>query len=299
MKRKNILIVPKFSKYEHDLHTLKITPNELMTKYTVEGVDIPKIMHSHERQQRALQELKERFPAECFISRHALTKELAEEVSAVISFGGDNHFQYVSHFLMKTPIIGINSDPTSSEGVLTFYTPRDYHTLVDALEQEQYTIEQWPRLQLYVNGKLTQHLATAEFFIGEYGRPDMSRYFLRVHGKKEEQKSSGIIISTGVGSTGWYNSACRYLYPDGNTFEKTQRLARFLVTEPYKGKLNGSKLLDGELKPKQHLRVTSIHNNNGVIIVDSLEQLAFPRGTQATVSISNKPLQVLRIRDSR
>ena len=48
-------------------------------------------------------------------------------------------------------------------------------------------------------------LAVNDLFIG--ARTHVSaRYRLRYQGREEDQSSSGLIVSTGAGSTGWYRS---------------------------------------------------------------------------------------------
>ena len=118
MKMKSFLICPKMSKYEWDLHKYKLNHNQLLEKYKKERVDYKYILLSHERQLRSRQVCQDIFPEAKFIQRESLTKESIKDVDITISLGGDNHFQYVSHFIDDECIFGINSDPDTSEGVL-------------------------------------------------------------------------------------------------------------------------------------------------------------------------------------
>ena len=122
----------------------------------------------------------------------------------------------------------------------------------------------------------------------------MSRHTLRHQDREEEQKCSGLLVATGAGSSGWYDSACRYLHPGGDRFAKTEKNGKFLATEPYHGKLNGSDMLEGRLEDGEVLEIISSNDACGAITVDSIESYEFSRGMKAEVKISGTPLRVIK-----
>ena len=295
MNISNIVIVPKMSKYELDMYIYKLTPGELLVKYKQEGVDEKRILESHERQKQSLKELKRFFGEKQFVPRDELTREIAAKADMVIALGGDNHFQYVSHFLDNSGLImGINSDPLRSEGNLIYLTTSDFENVLKKMQQGDFYMERWTRLEVQLNGEVLE-LATSELFLGEKERKYMSRHILTIRERTEEQKSSGLLVATGAGSTGWYDSACRYLYPDGNWFSGTAGIARFLVTEPFHGKLSGYSVLEGVLEAGDELIVRSLNDSAGILSIDSLEEYEFNRGASASIQISDKPLRVVRV----
>ena len=154
MKIENIVVVPKLSKYELDMHLLNLTSDQLLQKYKEEGVDINRMLSSHERQKSALNKLKELLPGALFVSRDQFTKDIAGNSDLVIAFGGDNHFQYVSHFLEDKLILGINSDPDSSVGALTYFTVDSFANELKDIKDGKYNTEDWTRLGVYFNGDL-------------------------------------------------------------------------------------------------------------------------------------------------
>ena len=113
----------------------------------------------------------------------------------------------------------------------------------------------------------------------------MSRHILELGEYKEEQKCSGLIVATGTGSTGWYDSSCRYLYENGNKFSKTERYSRFLITEPYNGKHSSYKMLEGMLELNHELLVHSLNDASGIVTLDCIEEYKFNRGAQVKVKI--------------
>src|SRR4051812_18365737 len=97
-----IIIAPKLSKYEWDMHRYHLTPSQLLVKYKREGVDVTRIMTSHKRQKQSLKAVEKIFKNSTFLCRKELTRTVVLRAKLVISLGGDNHFQYVSHFVDNT-----------------------------------------------------------------------------------------------------------------------------------------------------------------------------------------------------
>lgn len=290
-----IRIVPKLSKVDWDMKCLGLSYDQVVEKYRQEGSNVDTIIASHQTQQESLSKLRQIFDASQFIERDALDTSIDDDADLVVAFGGDNHFTYVSHFVKKALILGVNSDPQRSDGALTSISAVDLERALQAIAAGEYDIEEWTRLEATVNGK-TQPLATSELYVGENERKSMSRYVLK-HGDKEEtQKSSGLLITTGAGSTGWYDSACRYLHPEGSPFPRTAKQMVFLATEPFKGRLNQSKMLEGVVQEGETLTIKSLNDSEGIVSVDSLAEISFNRGAALEVRISDSPLKVLKIR---
>jgi hypothetical protein len=292
MDLRRIALVPKMSKYEWDRHCLGLDHEGLLAKYRQEGVDMDSILASHERQAAALAQVQRHLQGGTLLARDEVTAAVNERFDLIISLGGDNHFQYLSHFLTTTPILGINSDVQTSVGALVPFLPEQIEVLVARLEAGDYAVEEWTRLAAWVNGRAIEW-ATCVYFIGEAERHFMSRHILEFRGQQEEQKGSGLLIVTGAGSTGWYDSACRYRFPEGNAFAPTAPWACFLLTEPYHGRLSGQALQHGEIRPGEELCVHSLNDDRGIISSDSIEVYSANRGTHLCVRLAPQPLRVI------
>ncbi len=284
----NILIVSKQSKYEYEREKFGLSDTDLREKYKNENANLEAILSSHEAQLRSRAQLKELMPNADIISMKELTKPISG-YDLVISFGGDNSFTYVSHFVGSTPLMGVNSDPTRSTGALCAWNSQDLGNVTARIMDGKYEIQEWPRLQATIDGK-TITPTTSEYFFGEKESKDMTRHVLVYRGKKYEQKNSGVVIATGAGSTGWYDSANKYLFPQGNQFSKTEKKAVFIIREPYKPKPDEA--LAGELLPGEKLIIHSLNDAHGCVSADSWEEYDFTRGQTAIVEISDKPLRV-------
>jgi hypothetical protein len=115
-------------------------------------------------------------------------------------------------------------------------------------------------------------------------------------GEKEipwiHSKGSGVIVATGAGSTGWFSSAAKYIYPDGRKFPRTAKRFEFVSREPY-----GEPLPENELTGtyEQHetmvVRVNSKHKP--IVSGDSIWVQPVKEGDEVRVSLSDKPLKVI------
>lgn len=279
------VIVPKETKLEYDLRRLGWTVRRLKSWYR-ENADA--ILESHGRQIAVRKRLLALLPEARVVHRAMVDEADLDRASLVVALGGDNHFVYVSHFLRKAPILGVNADRVRSHGGLLAVNETQLEAAAAALRSGRWRIENWPRLEAYVDGKLAG-LATSEVFLGERQRKHMSRHALRVgHGSEEEHKSSGLLVATPAGSTGWYGHY-------GRPFPHSSGVARWALTEPFP---RGRKLraAAGTLRPGQTLSVRSLNDADGVLDIDSLKDLAFPFASVATLRLSHHPLRAARLR---
>ena len=290
-----VVIVPKQSKWEYDQHRYNADERALLTRYVGEGMSqwkIDRIVHSHQRQKKNLATLLAALPEAKVLDREHVTKQVADGAQLVVAFGGDNHFQYVAQFMSATPILGINADPTLSDGVLLTVEEANYDGIRDLLNNHQ--LEYWTRLACRLNGSVVPITALAEIHCGEDRSREMSRHILELGARHEEQKGSGFLISSGAGSTGWYDSAVRYIHPEGNSFPRTADYARFLLREPHRGKYGRHSMKEGVLARGKTLTLHSLNDSNGIATLDCLNDLPFMRGAMLEVFLSDQPLHVMR-----
>lgn len=304
MNLENIVIVPKKSKYDFDKKTYGMDDEELLQKYEKEGVDVGRILQSHEAQQKVINSLHRFFPQELYpgaFIQEELATEQVKDKNLIIAVGGDNHLMYVSHFLDDQLLIGINSDPKRSEGALINHDVYDVEIFLKKIEKGDYKVEEWTRLQAMVDGYPASK-ATGDYFLGERARKNMSHHIMEWKGKEEEQKCSGLLVATGAGSSGWYSSEHPFRYysllKEYIRFPKTDKQAKFLVTSPYEGKLTRPKLTLGVLEEGDELIIHSLNDKKGILSPDSFHEHPFPRGATARISIHPQPLRVVKLNEN-
>lgn len=292
-----VVICRKYSILEYDQKRFGLSETEVIEKYQKMGAGVERIVESHKRQLANFEKIKKYFPDSPLYHGETLTPEVFKNVKLVIIFGGDNYFQYVSHFLTHQLVVGINADPETSEGKLLNFKTEEITDLVGKLENGEYQTEQWTRLEASVNGQKIIWPAISEIFFGASSRLAMSRYIIEIGGNTEEHKDSGLLVATGSGSTGWYKSASSCLHTEDKGFNKTEKVAKFISTETFYGKLSQRNLTCGEIKPGQKIVLGWLGHEKGILAIDSCMKydlgFEFDRGGQATIEISQNPLLVI------
>lgn len=285
--------------FEYEMKKYGLTERELVKRYVNLGVDKDRILASHARQVESFQAVAGSLAIQSVFSGEVLKRNLIRSASLVLILGGDNYFQYVSHFIDNQPVLGINSDPESSEGALTYFSSRGFIRFLPDLLAGYYQLDDWTRLHASINGKNVSPDSVSEIYIGARQSVDMSRYILDNQGVKEEHKNSGLIIATGTGSSGWYDSVYRYAHQGSNgVFSKTSPFARFIVREPFSGRLTQNITSGGSLEKDATLSVSWLAHGDGIVSTDSKINHSLKRGSRIDIKISDKPLRVVKMKNS-
>ena len=122
----------------------------------------------------------------------------------VVVVGQDGLVANTLKYLSGQPVIGINPDASRWDGVLLPFKPADAKKILEETITGRRKFEDVCMAKAKVqNGQ--ELLAVNDFFIGQKSHAS-ARYVIKYGGLKENQSSSGIIVSTGLGSTGWMKS---------------------------------------------------------------------------------------------
>jgi hypothetical protein len=153
-----------------------------------------------------------------------------------------------------------------------------------------------------------QLLAVNDFFIGVKGHSS-ARYEITVDGKRERQSSSGIIVSTGLGSTGWFKSvmtgAARIAeamgqalpgMPDKEGVSWDSNFLFYSVREPFPSAYTGTELTFGRIAKSKQVEIVSNMPVDGIIFSDGMEQdyLEFNTGKVARIGVADRVGQLVR-----
>ncbi len=221
-----------------------------------------------------------------FVEVRDLKRELLD-VDLVITAGGDGTFIRAANYLKEVPILGINSEPEFSEGALTSLNDDELDVLEEILKGD-YDIVKRPRIKVIFNGKELDQLALNDVYVGSTTHFHSSRYIIKFNGSSEEQRSSGVLFSTGSGSSAWYKSA------GGEVFDFNEKKIKFLVREPFSGRIFNPKLIEGEVLDGEKVNVISKRYEGGVISLDSNFHKEFNIPDEVELELSEFPLKVVR-----
>lgn len=212
----------------------------------------------------------------------------------VLCLGQDGLVANTLKYTSGQPVVGINPDPDRFDGVLLPFQVPDLVHLIPALLHEKTVERQVAFGELHLNDGRSFR-AVNDFFIGPRSHTS-ARYFLEHGGRKERQSSSGIIVSTGMGSTAWLKSVLRgaagiaTALGLGKPFDlppepwESEKLF-FAVREPFPSRVSTTDIVYGEVSAAQPLVITSQMSENGVIFSDGVEDdfLEFNAGAVATI----------------
>ena len=161
----------------------------------------------HNSYQAAIQAVKEHTgtlaPVQV-LERRYLPNFLFHESDIVICIGQDGLVANTLKYLDGQPVVGINPDRKAYDGILLPFEPKDALRIIRDVSQDKrkYRSVSMGEVRFPDGQRL---LAVNDFFIGQRGHAS-ARYIIKYKGLKEPQSSSGVIVSTGMGSTGWLKS---------------------------------------------------------------------------------------------
>lgn len=203
-------------------------------------------------------------------------------------------------------VLAINPDPARWDGVLLpFAVPDLPAVLRDVWAGRRKVREVTMALATLTDGQTL--LAVNDFFIGTRGHIS-ARYEITLGDQHERQSSSGVIVSTGLGSTGWLRSvltganalAGGHMNPGADSLRRkgmrwdARRLV-FSVREPFPGRWSQAEMVFGQVDAGHSLRIRSLMPEGGVIFSDGIEAdgLDFRSGLEATISVAEQRGRVL------
>lgn len=223
------------------------------------------------------------------IWKNIVSKNHLKGIDFVISIGGDGTFLSAAHYIDETPILGVNSDTKRSEGALTTIDTSKLLIKIKQILENKVKIKEYTREKIVIsqkNKKIETENALNETFFGNINPHHTTNYEIEYNNKKESQRSSGIVISTGTGSTAWYHAA------GGFSFGKTRKQLRFRIRELFKGKLHKPTIKKGKIKKENKITITSCMNH-AIVAIDSIRTYYLHKGDKVEISIG-KPLRVIQ-----
>jgi NAD kinase len=217
---------------------------------------------------------------------------------AVVTVGRDGLVVNTAKYVDGQPIVAVNPDPARIDGILVPFSPTSAAAGLGAVLTGKARCHQITMAQVSLNDG-QRLLAVNDFYIGQRTHIS-SRYSLTWHGRTERQSSSGVLVSTGAGSTGWLSSTQNMAAAvEGLLRGKPAELPRlrlawddprlvFVVREPFRSKASDVRLAAGLLEAGEALRLESHMPDGGVIFSDGVEADAvqFNAGAVATIGVA-------------
>jgi NAD kinase len=237
------------------------------------------------------------------LDRGFLPNYLFSPDALVVVLGQDGLVANTLKYLKNAqPVIGVNPEPARWDGVLLPFQVKDLAAIVpDALAGNRTLRRVSMAVARLADGQELH--AVNDLFIGPRSHVS-ARYEIRLGTTVETHSSSGLIVSTGLGSTGWFQSllagaagiASGHRLDDGvqqmrgHGFPWEAQHLQFVVREPFPSRNTQADLVFGRITPNQPLNLISAMPGNGVIFSDGVEAdyLEFNAGMNASISLAER-----------
>ena len=304
----NVVIVRRRTELEELVHRFNTVAQ---ARFYLEhaGQDFAPIEARHARYQNVLNGIRATIPRglkQQVIERDQLAQFSFYPDDLVVTVGPDGLVVNTAKYLVGQPIVAVNPDPESIDGVLLPVTAERFRRILQDTLDGSAPVKSVSMAEARLSDGQCL-LAFNDLFIGP--RSHVSARYRIQHGKQtEEQSSSGIIVSTGAGSTGWlqsvYAGAAGVIEALGGQVTPPPAHGRipwdadylaFAVREPFPSKVTGTRIVFGAITRDQPLRLDSRMAEHGVIFSDGIEQdyLQFNAGASATITLADRKARLV------
>jgi NAD kinase len=224
-------------------------------------------------------------------------------VDLIVTLGQDGLVANTAKYVGLQPIIAVNPDPERFDGILLPFLPQQVPSALGKVMDLCANIRSITLAEAKLNDG-QRLLAFNDLFLGANSHVS-ARYRIQWTSQQEEQSSSGVLVSTGAGSTGWmssvFNMASGVAAFSGGPPLKTMRLdwedprLLFVVREPFISRHSRASVVAGRVDFKRPLVLESLMPSGGVIFSDGMESdfLQFNSGAVATVGPASETAQLV------
>ncbi|MGD1840481.1 MAG: sugar kinase [Thermonemataceae bacterium] len=212
----------------------------------------------------------------------------------VVVVGRDGLVANTAKYVNGLPIIGVNPDKQRNDGVLLRFDPQTLQKALEKVLRDSHE-RAFVTMAEEVLDDGQRLLAFNDFFIGPKTHTS-ARYQITYQGFTENHSSSGVIVATGAGSTGWLSSLFNMAAGIYQVFGQAVPLDRqtqgweteqliFVVREPFLSKMSHIDIPAGILQASEALILESLMPNDGMIFSDGITEdaLQFNSGKIAKI----------------
>jgi NAD kinase len=232
------------------------------------------------------------------VERNFLPSFLFNNSHVVIVIGQDGLVANTAKYVNGIPIIAVNPDITRYDGYLLPFDSTNFIDAVKKVVSNKFSARAITFAEASLNDG-QRLLAFNDLFIGAASHVS-ARYKISFGNNTEDHSSSGIIVSTQAGSTGWLSSIFNMSFGMHQFIEKDDTKKKmiklkddqlmFAVREPFQSKKTQTDIIAGILNEQTKLVLESFMPTHGVIFSDGVETdfLNFNSGSIATIGIAKE-----------
>ena len=241
------------------------------------------------------------------IDRSFLPSFMFSPDDIVVVIGQDGLVANTAKYVTDIPIIGVNPEPERFDGVLLPFNLSNYERVIEQVVSGNYLSKKITMAEAKMNDG-QRLLAFNDLFVGPSSHTS-ARYQITHGGHSENHSSSGLIVSTGAGSTGWLSS----LFNMANgirSFSTTSARENshqgfkmpwdtdkliFVVREPFVSRTSQANIAAGYVQTGNELVLESLMSEHGVIFSDGIESdfITFNSGSIVTIGVAKEKAELV------
>ena len=240
------------------------------------------------------------------VEREYLSSFLFAKDDIIVVVGRDGLVANTAKYAKNLPIIGVNPDPNKINGIFLPYEASQIGTVLRKVLNGTFRSKLVTMAEVEMNDG-QRLLAFNDIFVGT--STHRSAHYRITHNQcTEKHSSSGIIISTGAGSTGWLssianmtnkisefcfgNKSVRINQAQNNPFKikwDTDYLL-FVVREAFESKNSQTNISISKITHQNSVMLESLMSENGVIFSDGIldDYIRFNSGAIAYIGIAKE-----------
>lgn len=258
------------------------------------GQAIAEVEERHARFHAALVGARAAVPPDwrqALVRRPDLDRFLFAPEDVVVTVGQDGLVANVAKYLDGQPLVGVNPAPDLYDGVLARARVEGLPALLPACAAGAAPLQRRTLVQALFDGG-ERLLALNEIFVGHRSHQS-ARYRIDDGTRAEDQSSSGLIVASGTGLTGWARSIRDATHLAVEVGVEEAAFA-YWVREPFRSVATGTDLRAGRFSGAP-LTVVSRMNEGGVVFSDGIEQdfIAFDWGRRVALTPASRSLNLV------
>lgn len=233
------------------------------------------------------------------LDRAHLTNFVFGADDIVVALGQDGLVANTLKYLSGQPLVGVNPERSRWDGLLLPFEPTHLDALLAEVAHDKRATRSITMAEARLSDGQTLR-AVNDLFIGPRSHTS-ALYDIAVGSRSEHQSSSGVIVSTGLGSTAWLKSVITGSMALASAAGRRRASTEykplawdadhltFAVREPFPTRNSQATLVYGDVSAAQPLKLRSRMPDNGVIFSDGMEAdfLRFTAGIEATIKVAD------------
>lgn len=210
-----------------------------------------------------------------------------DDYDLCIVAGGDGTLLDAHPYIDDTYTVTVNTDEKRSDGGLHKFGTEEFEPAIDSIPDDDFETEEWTRIEGIFED--SREIALNEIFVGPDHTGNTAEYRIE-HGELEEShRNSGMIISTGRGSTGWYTNIHEDIYGEPQSHDPESEELYYITWHD----MDGAESPAGTVEEGEVLHIKSEMNYDGKVKFDGNRRIQdFPRGREVEVKAA-EPLRVV------